>query len=126
MGRLQGHSLPCPCQPPSAGATTPSPPMPLPPSIGGSNILFLPAGNYTAASYTSSDKTKPMFVTGAATLYLTGNLTVSGSGYVQIFPGASLTLYCGGNNVVVSGGGVINGTQLPANFTYYGLNSNTK
>ncbi len=94
--------------------------------VGTSNITYLPTGNYIASSFTSSSKTKPMIVTGNAILYLTGNVTVSGDGYIQILPGASLTLYIGGNNPVISGGGVINGTLQPANFTYIGLNTSTK
>jgi hypothetical protein len=65
-----------------------------------------------------------MFVTGNATLYLTNMLNVTGTGYVKIFPGGSLTLYVGGN-ANISGGGVINGTLQPANLTYYGLSTST-
>jgi len=101
-------------------------PMPLPTALGGSNATFLPGGTFSAASFTSSDSSKPMIVSGAAVLYLSGNLTVSGSGYIKILPGASLTLYTGGNNNVISGGGLINSTQQPANFTYYGLPTSTK
>ena len=65
-------------------------------SVGGSNIVFL--GNVTnqMSSFTSSDKTKPMIVTSNAVLYVTGDFTVSGSGYILIQPGASLTLYVSG------------------------------
>jgi len=112
--------------PSNAPPPLPYTPMPLPTVIGGSNITYLPSGTFSAASFTSSDSTKPMFVTGNAILYLTGNLTVQGSGYIKIFPGASLTLYTGGNNNVVSGGGVVNGTQQPANFTFFGTKTNTK
>jgi hypothetical protein len=103
--------------------------LPLPPavSVGGSNIVYLTGGTtvYQTSSFTSSDKTKPMLVTGKSTLWITGDLTVSGSGYIYIAPGASLTIYVGGK-ATVSGGGVVNGTQLPANFSYFGLSSNTQ
>jgi hypothetical protein len=100
--------------------------MPAPVAINGSNITYLPPGSYTAASFTSSSSTKPMYVTGPgkSTLYVSGDLTVSGSGYIQIQPGASFELYIGGK-FVVSGGGVVNGTQLAENFSYYGLPGNT-
>jgi len=94
--------------------------------VGVSNITYLGTGNYQAASFTSSSKTKPMIVNGDAVVYLSGNLTVSGDGYIQINPGSSLTLYVGGSNPTISGGGVVNGTLQPKNFTYYGLNTSTK
>jgi hypothetical protein len=37
-----------------------------------------------------------------------------------------LTLYVGGSDPFIAGDGVINRTLQPANFTYYGLNTNTK
>ena len=109
---------------------TNSPPTgsPFTPSItsgGGSNIMYLGSGLYQTASFTSSDSTKPMVVTGNATLWITGDLTVSGSGYIYISPGASLTLYVGGQ-ATVSGGGVVNGTGLPSNFSLVGLSSSDK
>lgn len=93
-------------------------------TAGGSNITYIPSGSYQLSSFTSSDSTKPMIVTGKATLWVTGDFTVQGSGYVLIAPGASLTLYLGGT-ATVSGGGVVNGTQLPSNFSYIGLSSNS-
>ena len=64
-----------------------------------------------------------MIVTGNVTLWVQNSLAVSGSGYIYIAPGASLTLYVGGT-ASISGGGVVNGTGLPQNFSYYGLPSN--
>lgn len=93
-------------------------------SIGGSNITYLATGTNEMSSFTSSDSTKPMIVTGNATLWVTGAFTVQGSGYVEIMPGASLTLYVGGTTVV-SGAGVVNGTGLASNFTFIGLSSDT-
>jgi hypothetical protein len=88
--------------------------------LGSSNITYLPTGSYQMSSFTSSDSTKPMIVTGNATLYVTGSLTVSGSGYIQVAPGASLKLIVGGT-ATVSGGGVVNSTGLAANFSMVGL-----
>ena len=93
-------------------------------SLGGSNITILANNSYQMSSFTSSDSTKPMIVTGKATLWVTGDLTVQGSGYIYVAPGASLTLYLGGS-ATISGGGVVNGTELPSNFSYIGLNSNS-
>jgi hypothetical protein len=93
-------------------------------SAGSSNITWVSTGTYEMSTFTSPNSHNPMFVTGNAILYVTGSFTVSGSGYVWIMPGASLTLYAGGTTTI-SGGGVVNGTGLAANFSYYGLPSNT-
>ena len=58
------------------------------------------------------------------TLVVPADFVVSGTGYVYIQPGASLTLYVGGR-ASISGGGVVNATGLPGNFTYIGLPGNT-
>jgi hypothetical protein len=105
----------------------PTGPFLVPPVIvaGGSNITWLSSGNYQMASFTSSDSTKPMVVSGDATLYVVGNVTVFGSGYIHLLPGASLTLYVGGSGTI-SGGGVVNLTGAPFNFSYIGLPTNTQ
>jgi len=88
---------------------------------GGSNITLLGNGTYQMASFTTSlNATKPMFVTGNATLYVVGNVNIAGTGYIKVFPGASLTLIVGGATTI-SGGGVINGTGVPGNFSLIGL-----
>ena len=95
-------------------------------SLGGSNATFIGTGNYqTTGDFTSSDSTKPLIVTGNAVLYITGKLTVSGSGFIQIRPGASLTVIVGGDSTV-SGGGVVNGTGFASNFSLLGLNGCSK
>jgi hypothetical protein len=104
--------------PPSGSASTPTIS-----STDGSNIVYLASGLYKTSSFTTRDKTKPIVVTGNATLWVTGDFTVSGSGYVYIAAGASLTLYIGGQGVF-SGGGIINSTGNPLNFTVRGLSSN--
>jgi hypothetical protein len=112
-----------PTNPPPPGGPFPAPAPAT--ATGGSNILYLPSGKFQMNSFTSSQDKKPMFVTGDATLWVTGDLTVSGSGYIWVAPGASLKLYVGGA-ATISGGGVVNGTGLAANFTLVGLNSNTQ
>jgi hypothetical protein len=88
-------------------------------SINGSNITYLASGTNEVSSFTSSDSTKPMIVTGNAVLIVDGDFTTQGSGYVWIMPGASLILYIGGK-ATISGGGVVNGTGLPADFSLVG------
>ncbi len=82
------------------------------------------SGNWQANSITSSDSTKPIVIAGQVQLYVIGNFTTQGSGYVQISPGASLQVYVGGN-VTVSGGGVVNQTGLAEDNQWYGLTSST-
>ncbi len=89
-------------------------------TAGKSNIMYLSSGLYMATNVTSSDSTKPIIVTGSATLWVKNDLTVSGSGYVYIAPGASLTLYIGDQGTI-SGGGIVNGTGIPSNFSLIGL-----
>ena len=67
---------------------------------------------------------KSMIVTGNSTLYMTGDFTTSGSGFVYVAPGASLKLYVAGK-LTVSGSGVVNGTENAANLSILGLNSST-
>ena len=101
----------------------------LPPTVttsGSSNITYLTADSstmiYKMDSFSSIDKTRPMIVTGNCTLWV-NDFTVTGSGYVYIAPGASLKLYVG-RTASISGGGVINASGLPANFSYFGLPTN--
>jgi hypothetical protein len=90
--------------------------------IGGSNITVLASGTYQKSSFTSSKKTDPLVVTGNAILIVDSDFTVSGDGFVEIMPGASLTLYIGGKGTI-SGGGVVNDTGLPSNFSMIGLST---
>jgi hypothetical protein len=114
--------------PPSGTMVTPTPTR-----SGVSNIIYLTQDSsqiiYRADSLISNSANKPIVVTGNATLWVTGDFIVNGSGYVYIAPGASLKLYVGGKGSI-SGGGVVNdstggGAGLPGSFSYFGLPSNT-
>jgi len=107
-------------QPNAAPGGTPLPPVVT--KVGTSNITYLASGDYKQTSFISNDKSRPMIVTGEATLWVPGDFVVSGTGYVYIAPNASLKLYVGGT-ASISGGGVVNGSGLPANFSYFGLPS---
>jgi hypothetical protein len=115
--------------PPATASST------LPPTqtqLGVSNITYLTQDSkttiYKIDSFNSNSAKRPMIVTGHVTLWVTGDFIVSGlgeeAGYVYIQPGASLNLYVGGTTSI-SGGGVVNGTGSPANFSYNGLSSNS-
>src|SRR6185436_16457949 len=64
---------------------------------------------------------KSLVVTGGdVSLYINGNFTTSGSGFVYITPGASLKLYVTGT-FTVSGTGVMNGTGYASKNGVFGL-----
>src|SRR5207244_1663338 len=86
-----------------------------------SNITVLESGQYKIdGKFISSSQKNPMIVRGNATLWVTGDFTVSGMGYVQVESQATLKLYVGGIGSI-AGGGVVNGSGNPNNFSYYGL-----
>ena len=89
----------------------------------------MPGGNYTLSSLSGS-----VYVGATNTvLYVTGSISISGSGgnprnapqEIHIGPGASLTLYMAGATTTISGNGVVNDTGHASAFAYYGLPSNT-
>jgi hypothetical protein len=91
----------------------------------GTNYTYrLDTGTYQLSSLTVPGG-DAMLVTGDATLYVVGNFTTSGSGYVYIAPGATLRLYVGGT-ATISGDGVVNGAGNAANFSIFGLPTCTK
>lgn len=94
-------------------------------NTGITSATVLGNGDYTMSSFTSSQSSQPMLINGQATLYVTGNFTVSGSGYVEILSGGSLTLIVAGSTTTISGSGVVNGTSEPSNFSYIGLAGNS-
>lgn len=90
----------------------------------GTNLLG--SGTYKLNSdFSSIDKTRPLIITGNATLWVTGNFNVTGTGYVKIENGASLQLYVGGRTASISGGGIVNANGSPTSMSYFGLATNT-
>jgi hypothetical protein len=83
----------------------------------------IPSGDWQADSITCNSKT-PILIAGQVRLYVKGDFKITGQGYLQISPGASLETYIGGN-VQVAGGGVVNKSGLAANNQWYGLTSST-
>jgi hypothetical protein len=118
-------------QPPSGFFVTPARTQ-----AGGSNITYLSASSSqfiykVDGNMNTSLANKPIVVPGGvnAALWVTGDFTVNGTGYVYIAPNASLTLYIGGKGSI-SGGGVVNDSQgngagKPGSFSYYGLPTST-
>jgi hypothetical protein len=77
---------------------------------------------YKVSTIFSSSSSQPLLIYGNVAIYCmqTGNnvVYVSGSGYIQLMPGSSLTLYTAGN---VSITGTINGNSVASSCIIYGL-----
>ncbi|MEO5802947.1 MAG: hypothetical protein ABIR24_05420 [Verrucomicrobiota bacterium] len=68
-----------------------------------------------------------VLVRGEASLYVTGDVSLTGNNdKIQINPGASLKMYVGGSDAKIGGLGVVNKSGYANNFHYYGLPTNTK
>lgn len=78
----------------------------------------------TGGTNEMSSLSQTMIVTAPSVLYVTGNISLSGTSYIQINSNASLTLIMGGN-ATIGGNGIINGTGIPENMNLVGLNSTT-
>ena len=97
----------------------------LPGIVGGMPYNYvLGSGNYQMVSLNMAGSAQ-MIVTNDATLYITGNASLSGTAQIIIAPGGKLTIYMAGANADFSGNGIANTTGSAFNFAYYGLNSNT-
>lgn len=92
--------------------------------VSGTNVIAL-SGNTQYITSTLDLKTGDLLlVTGTnTTLYVTGNLTMSGSSSISIAPGASLTVYVGGASTTFTS---VNTTGSADTFQYYGLPTNTQ
>ena len=69
---------------------------------------------------------KNMVITAPTVLLIDGDISISGGiGGITIAPGASLQIYMTGATTTIGGQGIINKAGRPANFSYWGLPSNT-
>ena len=109
-------------------AALPSPFLPFTPLGGvvqGTNYQYiLNGGSYSLATLKLSGG-RGMLVSGNAVLYVAGDISISGGGYIYIAPGATFQLYVGGASSSIGGGGIINRSGIAANFSYFGLTNNT-
>jgi len=114
------------------GSTAPSPtPVTLPtipytPPAGLAIGAFpgLPAtlgsGNFRYASISmTGNSSKILTISGNATIYLEGNMSVGGQTSIKILPGASLKIYNKAGTLDLTGGGVINQDGNPASFQIF-------
>lgn len=92
--------------------------------VGGSNAIVLnTTGCYQMPSL-NINSGLALVITTNATLWVTGDVNVQGTGLIYIAPGAKLKLYVGGRASIGSGA-LANTTGLASGFTYIGLSSNT-
>lgn len=77
-------------------------------------------GNYQLSSLSMSGQGKAI-VTGNATLYVTGDLSMTGQSTLTIAPGGSLKLYVGGTTAHFAGNGILNESGDTMKFAFYGL-----
>lgn len=95
-------------------------------SYSGTNYTFvIGTGNYFSSGKFTIPGGGALAVTGDAVFYVDNDFVTSGSGFVYIYPGASLKLYVSGA-FTVSGGGVMNGTQRANKLTVMGLNTSVE
>ena len=100
----------------------------LPPVSGyggnGTNYAFVVNGNINPAYFVGGNlginAGKGMIVLGQSTLYVAGDFTINGGGFIYVAPGASLKLYLGGK-FTVTGNGIVNASGTPSGLTILGL-----
>lgn len=78
------------------------------------------SGNYSCAVIDGK-----ILVLGQAQIYVTNDISLTGTEQIVIQTNASMTLYCGGTNVLFSGQGIANNTRDARRFLCYGLAANT-
>jgi hypothetical protein len=93
-------------------------------SMGNINDTTTINGGSWRASGISLSGQKTLTVYNDVTLYVTGDISLSGQAQIIVAPGATLTVYSGGN-VTISGQGVANNSTSDMNLQFYGLNSST-
>jgi hypothetical protein len=89
--------------------------------------LLVDGGNYelNGALLLSGSDTMLVKSNVNATLYVTGDIELSGNAQIVMERGASLQLFVGGPVANLNGNGVMNLTGNATNFVYFGLPSNT-
>jgi hypothetical protein len=81
-------------------------------------------GGYYEMSYLSLSGQDQVLVTGDAVLWITGQINMHGQSQIIILPGASLTIYAGGD-MNLAGQGIINYNNNALDLTIFGLDGCT-
>src|SRR5213593_547117 len=98
--------------------------------VGGTNYTYVLGSDNYRLSNLSMGGSQTMLVTGRATLWVQGSITISGNSKIVVSPSGILILYAGtaaGTNTTASigGGGIVNQTYRALGFQYYGLPTHT-
>jgi hypothetical protein len=97
-------------------------------TINGSTTIGSSGGAFTyqtgSINLTGNGNNNTVIIEGNVTLYVAGNVDISGTGGIQLAQDASLTVYVGGN-VTIAGNGVLNQYGTDLNNQWYGLPSST-
>jgi hypothetical protein len=95
-------------------------------NIGGVDYLYvLDSGNYSIEGVPLKDS---VYIQGAVRIWVksSSSINITGSDQIRIAGRTnSLTLYAGCATASIGGQGLVNDTEVPANFMYFGLNNNT-
>jgi hypothetical protein len=93
-------------------------------AVGGVDYKYIfNEGDYQMSSLSLGGLDKAL-VLGNARLYVQGETSVTGQGYIQIAASGNFTMYCGGN-VDIRGLGVVNLNGYASNFSLNGLTTCT-
>ncbi|MGV3773655.1 MAG: DUF7305 domain-containing protein [Verrucomicrobiales bacterium] len=92
---------------------------------GISYTYLLTGGRYQLTDLQLSGGEK-VLITAPSILLVTHEIKISGNGGIIIAPGASLQIFMAGQKTSITGNGIVNGSGYAANFSYWGLDSNTE
>jgi hypothetical protein len=91
--------------------------------IKGFNYKWKVDGSSSVWSTANLDNS--LYVSGTNTIYVVGGVNIGSGSQIYIETNSSLTLYVAGAGSNIGGNGVVNPSGVAADFTYYGLPSNT-
>jgi Putative Ice-binding-like adhesive domain len=83
------------------------------------------AGEYHYTDFTAKSQAVFTFE-GDVILYVDADLSVTAQAQLVVSPGATVTIYHQGDNISLTGGGVVNQTQLPVNFKVFSTAEDVK
>ena len=86
---------------------------------------LIPDGDFALSALKLND-TNSVLISGNVRLYVSGNISIGGEASIQIAPGGSLQIFAAGANTSIRGSGIVNATGYAENFSYIGLDTNTR
>ena len=89
-------------------------------TVNGTNYTYVVTNGFYKSSSFSLSSSMSMCINGNVALYFPNGFSLTGQAFIYIAPGASLTLYLGGQSSI-AGQGTVNGTGIATNCSYVGL-----